>query len=467
MYKNRASDVVRSLKPTSTLSKTPKLTPLSIAIRASVLGLGLMHGVSQAATLEVTSHLDNETPNGLCTLREAVARINAGMASGDCGGTDFGVNDLITFNAGLASSTITLNGTELAVAASIDLNIDASAINGGITIDADQQSRVLSLGDTTVLTLDSVTVTGGSETNGGGINANGSDLTLKNSTVSGNSATLNGGGIYAYDGSVTLTDSAVSDNTSVQEGGGIYSTYNNGLSMADSTVSGNSATTGSGGGVYCTDGCDVTLSGSTVSGNSAGDAGGGIYADTSGTITITNSTISGNMSTSQGGGIQVYDGTIELDNTTVAKNSSVSAYAGGLVVNGNTVTATLNNSILADNSANDTPNQDCGLLYGTVTPDNATIIENGNCNAVRSGNPGLGNLGNNGGPTQTHTISAGSIARNTGILATCETNDQRGILRDNGDGACDVGSVEFISSDDDSIILIIPLGGTRAVAVPL
>ncbi|MEM7358148.1 MAG: right-handed parallel beta-helix repeat-containing protein [Pseudomonadota bacterium] len=442
----------------------PQLSPIAAAVRIGVLGLSLAHGISQAATLEVDSNQDNQVGDGLCTLREAIAAINAGVSGADCAGSDFGVNDTINFAVGLDSNTITLGGTELMIAASKSLTIDASSIDGGITVDANQQSRVFSLADTSALTVQNTTITGGNETNGGGIYASGADLVLTDSTVSANAATAQGGGIYAYDGTLELNNSVISQNTA-PEGGGVFSTYNNDLTLTDSTVSGNTATTASGGGIYCYNGCSTTLSGSTVSGNSATDAGGGIYSDSSGSTTISNSTISSNMATGQAGGIYLYDGNVEFKNTTIADNYAMGVYAGGIVNGGATITLT--NTLIGNNVANDSADGDCSLQAGTITPDAATIIEDGNCNAIRSGNPGLNGLGDNGGPTQTHTLTIGSIARNTGILANCETNDQRGNLRDDGDGACDVGSVEFISSDDDTIIIVIPLGQNRAVSVPL
>src|SRR5262245_25456647 len=68
------------------------------------------------AVLKVNSLLDNVTPDGVLTLREAIQAVNAGGAAGlsaqELGQVDqtesFGTHDTIVFDPGL-SSTITLS----------------------------------------------------------------------------------------------------------------------------------------------------------------------------------------------------------------------------------------------------------------------------------------------------------------------------------------------------------------------
>ena len=65
---------------------------------------------------------------------------------------------------------------------------------------------------------------------GGGIHAQG-NVTVKSSTVSGNSSGF-GGGIEAF-GQVTFLDGTVAENSSRYGGGGIYAAY---VSVTDSTI---------------------------------------------------------------------------------------------------------------------------------------------------------------------------------------------------------------------------------------
>ncbi len=78
-------------------------------------------------------------------------------------------------------------------------------------------------------------------------------------------------------------------------------------------------------------------------------------------------------------------------------------------------------------------------------------------------NPLLGPLANNGGPTQTHALLAGSPAIDAGNPATpgsggnaCEATDQRGYARPAG-LACDIGAYEFGAPP--------PVGGIAEFAV--
>jgi len=57
------------------------------------------------------------------------------------------------------------------------------------------------------------------------------------------------------------------------------------------------------------------------------------------------------------------------------------------------------------------------------------------------GNPKLGTLQNNGGPTSTMALLAGSAGIDTGVDAFCPTTDQRGVLRPQGPH-CDIGAYE-------------------------
>ena len=53
----------------------------------------------------------------------------------------------------------------------------------------------------------------------------------------------------------------------------------------------------------------------------------------------------------------------------------------------------------------------------------------------------LGPLADNGGPTLTHALLAGSPAIDAADTAVCPATDQRGVARD---AACDVGAFEFV-----------------------
>lgn len=469
------------------------LSPITNVIRLAILGLTIASHSSYSATVEVTSHLDHSGDD--CILREAIESISSGDDFGGCIANGiFGVNDLITFSADLLSNKIILNNGQLNLSdLEQPLTIDASTITGGITIDGNQASRVLSINTVNSVTLDGLTITRGlTNYSGGAIYAFGSptNLVLNNCTISGNSAGADGGGIggaiLASGVNVSMNNCNIIDN-SAPSGGGISSTNGASINLISSTVSNNSA--GSGAGLLAQSNGNISLDKSTVSGNVAGSSGGGLFASFESSVTINNSTISGNSS-SRGAGLNLsFDSSLILSNSTVSRNSS-DVIGGGLYANNSDITLSnttfsdnlasingagllafnesiinINNSIIA-NSEN---SSDCYQNLSSINIDSATIVEDGSCGASRTGDPSLMPLSDNGGSTLTQPLSVNSIARGTGDLTSCTTNDQRGQLRDDGDGSCDVGAIEFNASDNPTSVeyFIIPLSDNNSVIVPL
>src|SRR5690606_29146412 len=166
------------------------------------------------------------------------------------------------------------------------------------------------------------------------------------------------------------------------------------MTLTNSLVSGNSAYRG--GAIY--NAGTGTLANSTVSGNSATD-GGGIY-NASGPLTLTNSTVSGNMALQNGGGIHNYSfGTLTLTNSTVSNNSG--GYGGG-VFNHSGVT-TMTNSIIAYSPGGDCENWGTINAKHTLIRDGLGCVNGTDLNNL-AGEPMLGPLQDNGGPTMTHAL---------------------------------------------------------------
>ena len=116
---------------------------------------------------------------------------------------------------------------------------------------------------------------------GGGIACSVSPLTIRNSTITGNSAFgeqnhAKGGGIYCYSDSVlTMENCKVSGNSSAKYGGGIYCDGLCHPNISNCIINNNTAKE-EGGGIYCTYSFSV-ITGCTIEGNSAENYGGGIY----------------------------------------------------------------------------------------------------------------------------------------------------------------------------------------------
>ncbi|MCB1767197.1 MAG: DUF642 domain-containing protein [Candidatus Competibacteraceae bacterium] len=449
--------------------------------------LALNFSVVQANTFTVTT-LSNSGPG---SLRQAILDANADLVT----------IHTITFKSGL-TGTITLTSGEIEIIGRMTITGPGAGL---LAVSGNNASRVFNVSSLGA-TISGLTIKEGkSYYDGGGI-YNAGYLTLNQVTVSDNTATHSGGGIFST-GSLTLTDVTVSDNTADDgagggngAGGGI-SLYGGTATLTDSVVKNNQAYSGggislsegtatltdsivksnqaySGGGIYLSKGT-ATLTNTTIDGNqTSGGDGGGILCSYN-TLIITNSTLSNNSSPSIGGGIVVSIGTATITNSTlsgnVAHNSGGGIYVhlSYVTVTNSTLTAnlatqqgggiysyaglTLHNSIVAGNTAlngpevyGDSSTESTSNLFGEngvsgvqgLTP-SATEVIAGPLSSV------IGPLADNGGPTQTHALVAGSPALdagNNGLIPSGVTTDQRGdgFPRIVG-GTVDIGAVEGTS----------------------
>ncbi len=282
----------------------------------------------------------------------------------------------------------------------------------------------------------------------------GSSLTVTRSTIADNrlvkpgTEDRGGGGISSKWSALTIIDSSFTNNESGYAAGGLW-VQGGSFTLTRSTVASNRTGTdpargyGSGGGMFLKSSV-ATITDSTISSNTAKTVGGGIY--NKGNLTVTNSTISGNAAARGGGGIYSKND-LTLSSVTVASNSAASnsgAWGGGVYAFGNTIT--VDNTLIADNTVT-TAGTDC---YGTVnapagsvslveSTDAIDCVSAGAGTIVTGVDPLLGPLQDNGGPTLTHELLAGSPALDTG--STALTADQRGEPRPVGSGD-DIGAYE-------------------------
>ncbi|HEY7150232.1 MAG TPA: choice-of-anchor Q domain-containing protein, partial [Solirubrobacterales bacterium] len=133
-----------------------------------------------------------------------------------------------------------------------------------------------------------------------------------------------------------------------------------------------------------------------------------------------------------------------LNALTIARNRATgpSGLGGGVLFEqSGTFASVFRNSIIALNHGANGP--DCG----TPTPTGGHNIEGGtSCDFTTGGDlqntdPLLGQLADNGGPTQTLALLRHSPAIGAGNDATCPATDQRGVPRPQG-GHCDIGAFE-------------------------
>jgi hypothetical protein len=234
-------------------------------------------------------------------------------------------------------------------------------------------------------------------------------------------------GVSLFFGNTTVDYSTIARNM-----GAGFSLTRGRLAIANSTISGNAS-----GGIYAQavvrGGVQVSLTNSTVTGNSS-TVGGGIYIEdytyASARLYFVNTTVAFNTATHSDGGIAQRaeeDAWLDFTNSIVARNSVPTSPDIGLGTSPySQVTAT--HSLIGDGTGTGIPNEG-GSLVGNVPPYTAPI------------DPLLGLLNQNGGPTATHALLAGSPAIDAGTSDGCPATDQRGVTRPQGE-ACDMGSFE-------------------------
>ena len=386
--------------------------------------LALCPGIATAATITVTTLLDN---NGGCTLRNAILSSNDGTSHGGC-------------TAGTASNTIVFS-------------VNGTILLGGVPLNIYNNSLTISGNGTANTIIDAQTFDHAFDNLDPGVPV-AMSITWQNLTIKRGNALATGPTAYSSAGAIfidtlttaSITNCVLSASTAEASGGAIE---NRGvLTISDSTLEGNVAG-GEGGAIRNTG--TLTISNSTFSNNSA-NSGGAIWhrTGTAGqTLGVVNSTFVGNSATAFGGAISADDATgigpVTLTHVTITGNNSAAGVGGGVYMN-NGAAFNVDRSIIAANTAATGP--DCGvgasktlnsLNYNVFSSLAGCNVSGTTANNVVTASPGLGALGDYGGPTQTVPL-LGSPAVN--IAPTCATgSDQRGVTRPIG-GRCDAGAFE-------------------------
>jgi predicted outer membrane repeat protein len=272
--------------------------------------------------------------------------------------------------------------------------------------------------------------------NGGAIYLN-HDATLKDLTITQNTASKDGGGIFNAGSTVTLETSTLTGNISRGDGGAIYN-QSGSFSLTSSSLTDNHADLGNGGGIGLGGGT-TTITSSTLDANTAGNGGAiGRSRFAQGTLVMTNSTVSGNSATNAGGGLNIFNANIA--SSTMALNQAAPTQGGSLNVAGS---ITVKNSIFSALTGGDCNLGANGL--GSIITAGGNISSDATCslgaNDKASTIAKLEPLANNGGLTRTHLISATSSALELIDANLCPSVDQRGVARPQG-SKCDAGAVE-------------------------
>ncbi len=356
--------------------------------------------------------------NGTFTLAGAANEDNGGSG-------DLDIKQSLTIQGnGIGNTIIDGNGIErifdVFPAAATSFTVTGLTLRNG-----DTRAASFKEGGAIYLHNNVITLIGSCRINNNFSGANGAienrgTLTITNSDLSGNqtipaSGSVVGGALHNA-GALTIVNSTITNNLVRGEGGGIATTTANGVtvSLVNTLIAGNTASVtggglGNGGGVSTTGNQGTILfHNCTISENHADNNGGGAYLVTpgggTGNATLINATVANNTAdfdnngAGAGGGIAQNTAAVTLRNTIVASNfnSIVS------------VRDDLSGAMVASGSFN---------LIGDATGSSG-LVNGINNNQVGSGaspiDAKLAPLQNNGGSSRTHALLAGSPAVNAG-----------------------------------------------------
>ncbi|MDJ0660694.1 MAG: hypothetical protein QNJ42_14580 [Crocosphaera sp.] len=259
----------------------------------------------------------------------------------------------------------------------IDKKLTIKSDSDGATIDAQGIDRVFLIDDGDVdsqvdVKLEGLAITGGNTEDIGGAILNKEKLTIKDSIITGNTATIRGGGIYNMDGELKIENSIIKENTALRSsGGGISNTGK--LEVKDSVIENNFASAGGGianagevkientiisghtsfmgAGIYNLNG-DLKIEKNTIIKNNTSIIDGAGILNIYGSTTIEDSVITDNNAYNQGGGVFSFNGTLEVEKSDITGN--VATYGDSDVLELATfIRGTPEQDVLTGTSSND------------------------------------------------------------------------------------------------------------------
>jgi hypothetical protein len=321
----------------------------------------------------------------------------------------------------------------------------AAGCGGGLSIVADRGIQILNSvvsgntaarcgggvyatildGSTGDILISGSVITDNTAARGGGIQADNNRLisgnsigkiTIRDTLVAGNSATLasigiatEGGGIHLDNGRALIERCTINNNVATDDGGGLSTINIESLAIRGSKITNNHTTsfTGIGGGTYIgSDGKNVIIQKTLISSNVSSGDGGGVFSINN-RLTIQQSTISGNTAADAGGGVYAKQGALNIDRSTIRDNQS-GGPGGGISTMGtdtDRIDLRISNSLITANRAASGGGVDTNG-DGSVTVAGSRFVQN----FTTSGAGGGLNLRSNLGPL---SITGSLIMQNT------------------------------------------------------
>jgi CSLREA domain-containing protein len=425
---------VRSDGRSSPTSGRPVRASAVAAVIVSLLLLASVAASASAAEFNVNSTADTTGCASTCSLRGAIEAADVSTDATSTVTVPAGVYDLLPAEKANPDHVGQLRltnptGTTVRV-------IGAGA--GNTIVNAGKGDRVLRVGGDGSDVLEDMTLEGGfpNETDGtpdesvrgAGILQTGSGkLTLKRMLLDRNQDNGWGGGVDVEgDGTLELIESELTDDVSTSGGGGGVSLEPGALIATASSLDADDALGGTGGALQLLEGSAATLTNDTF----AQDGFLPTFGDTY-----------------EGGAVFVEESSATFTNVTFSDDSAFGSTHGGADISANEGSRVMmRNTLLGAPTGGEIEEHACNEVFDSVTSTwedlGGNLSADTTCHLAAPDMGialGLGLLGENGGPTQTVPLLAGSPAINNGVEG-CPTTDQRGYARV---GICDSGAYEF------------------------
>ena len=411
----------------------PRLRRSLVAPVLAALMLLASAAAAQAATITVNTTSDAAPTAGECSGNAGDCSLRQAIDAAQPGDT-----------VALGTNTYSLTlGDDIEIAKSMTLEgsgVSSTTIDGSQNRGNNQYgetARILRTDSGATVTIEDLTLTGGD------------DETDEVQCNVCDTSSLNGGGALWNDGAtVEIADVAFANNPGGPVGG-VLSTSGGTVNLTNVSFTNDQAAIG--GALYTHYGT-VTGNGVTFEDDGTSCCGFGAVYLLGGTVTLTNSTVVGSGGASSiGGGIHNGGGTLTLTNDTLSGN-----VRGQLMTDTSAVTNVENTIIGSGFSEGD------GDCIAPGRPDDVTdensgpaitndlghnIDQDGSCKLDETGDssnvdPDLAPIADNGGPTRTQALLAGSPALGDPSTSDCPSQDQRGFPRP--DGSCDIGAFEAV-----------------------
>ena len=249
----------------------------------------------------------------------------------------------------LDSDIVLSDGEESEYKNGIKLDVDDLTIDGnGYSVDANGKARIFHCTGKNITIKSIVLKNGFAQRNGGAIYNREGELTIIESTLTGNASQGKhhcGGAISNREGELTINKSTLTGNTAQVSGGAIHNEKGS-LTITESTLTENTANV-DGGAISNREG-ELTITKSSLQENTA--YYGGAINSNNGELAITDSSFTGNTSQGKhhcGGAIHDFEGKLKIIRSTFKYNT---AQLGGGAIYNRWGELTIIESTLADNS---------------------------------------------------------------------------------------------------------------------